>query len=754
MSVMKMLVYFRQQGFNRVASSCRNQCSESRLPNQGVVMSIKSLSVFWMLAVLTLAPATMAGTQRYWLAHFEKWSSKQGFSLYLENKSEGATPLQLSRLALASAIGTGKSVRYMSTRPQWQLNQTYTATLVIKPASVTFSLDGKVVKQMQLGMVPSRNPRVTAAYAPSLANRGPRGEYQIIQHALTIESDRQPTQHTSLISPDQLKVDNLWRFEPTGGHATKLAFEPQAGETLTLTASFTILAAPPVDQLPAMIDRYGQAIEAQFPGKVKTDADLVTKWRDEQAKLAKMPPSGDYDRFGGTLKSAWKERGTGFYRTTERNGKFWLITPEGNPCFYLGMCTVPSLTWPATSVEGRENLFADIPPKTGPYKDAWIQKTRKGKKRQGVAFHAANMIRKYGPNWKAIAKQMASRRLASFGFHGIGKWGGTFGDGAAGGGIDSLPVTPVVHWRGVPKLDKLPDVFDPEIAKQCKVALAEQIAPHVNNPLIVGWSIGNEKYGIVWPAEIHAILGKGQSTAAKRALVDYALAKIYNNDVARLAAAWKSKAIGKEGLYADTALKLPAGDFEKVRRFFADAYHAFAYRTTKAIDPNHLFLSYWIIPGWWVNESDWHIAARHCDVLGFDRYSLTFADQRLTDLLNKVDKPVLIGEFNFPADYQGKRGYGSFKVSTPDETTMGNVYAQWVRDAAANRHCVGLLFFHYRDQPLTGRSLSRVNGVVGGEHYAFGLVDITDTPKWTLVEKMREANLNAAEWRLSTPTRK
>jgi hypothetical protein len=79
---------------------------------------------------------------------------------------------------------------------------------------------------------------------------------------------------------------------------------------------------------------------------------------------------------------------------------------------------------------------------------------------------------------------------------------------------------------------------------------------------------------------------------------------------------------------------------------------------------------------------------------------------------------------------------------------MGNVYEQWVRDATASPYCVGLLFFHYRDQPLTGRSLGKVKSLTGGEHFAFGIMDVTDTPKWDLVTTMRQANLKAAAWRL------
>src|SRR3712207_9240644 len=58
-----------------------------------------------------------------------------------------------------------------------------------------------------------------------------------------------------------------------------------------------------------------------------------------------------------------------------------------------------------------------------------------------------------------------------------------------------------------------------------------------------------------------------------------------------------------------------------------------------------------------------------------------------------------------------------------------------------------VLWFQYRDQPLTGRN-SRGTGLVWGEHYAFGLVDITDRPKWDLIERIRATNLQTAPLRL------
>ena len=96
-----------------------------------------------------------------------------------------------------------------------------------------------------------------------------------------------------------------------------------------------------------------------------------------------------------------------------------------------------------------------------------------------------------------------------------------------------------------------------------------------------------------------------------------------------------------------------------------------------------------------------------------------------------------------------QRGSGRYgPVHAKDDAEAGELYRKWVRDAAANPYCVGLGWFTYRDQPLTGRGPGRGDRLVIGEHFAFGLITITDRPKWDLVRRMRSANLQAARWRL------
>jgi hypothetical protein len=280
--------------------------------------------------------------------------------------------------------------------------------------------------------------------------------------------------------------------------------------------------------------------------------------------------------------------------------------------------------------------------------------------------------------------------------------------------------------------------------------LRKGIEPHKDNPYVLGWSVNNEHDEIVLKSEIEGILKMPATVPAKRALVDHAVRTLYGGDIAKLAAAWKlPTGSDSASLYGATAPQPPDADVETLRRYFADQYYGWVYRTVKEIDPNHLYFGFWILPGWWENEEDWRLIASHCDVLGYDMYTVKFADARLDALLKETDKPVVCGEFSFPSWYGGQRGYGVFATSlaTASDAESGNYYARWLSEAARNPYCVGVHWFQYRDQPLTGRG-QKGTSLILDEHFAFGLVDITDQPKWDLVTPMRRANLAAAPERV------
>ena len=51
-------------------------------------------------------------------------------------------------------------------------------------------------------------------------------------------------------------------------------------------------------------------------------------------------PTG-YDAWGGVLNAGWQDTATGYFHVVQHNSVWWLISPAGNPCYYIGLDTGP-----------------------------------------------------------------------------------------------------------------------------------------------------------------------------------------------------------------------------------------------------------------------------------------------------------------------------------------------------------------------------------------------------------------------------
>lgn len=690
-------------------------------------MRLVSRLALAFLTLLLLVGSAHAANRRLYLLSQYNWGAKTGFYLDFEGTD-------LAKLPLILGVASGTEWKFASHTPGFQFDREYAVRAVIEPTRAWLELDGVKVGELDLPWKPCAAP-VTVDDQPEWA-RDP-GDWLAVMTAAKVTVTRAgQTAATETFDLQRLAgaAAALRFFEPSLPQNRPLDTQP--GDTLIAELKFRFLKNDPRPHAP-FLDRFGQARHAAYPGKVKDEAELRADIAAEDAELAKLPPSPDFDQYGGYLKSPWKEQPTGFYRVLQRDGKWWLVSPAGNPCFYQGVCSVPGQTWETTPITGREHLYEWLPPHEGEFAGAWA------KNQWGIqdgteycCFYTVNLIRKYGPDFVARATERATRRLQALGLQG-GKWGC---------GVD-LSSTPVLHRWSTPNLVAHPDVFDPAVVEKFKQDLAGQITPHLQNPRIVGWSMGNEYDEHIKRDEVRQLLAMTRVSPGKQALVDYALQELYGGDVAKLAAAWKGQGGTVAALYP-LALQPPDADVEKVRCYYQDRYWATAYRLVKELDPNHLYLGSWIVPGWWESEEDWRLSTRHCDVVGYDRYSRQFADERLERLLKEGGKPVLCGEFSLPAWYEGARGFGRYPTWARDEEEAAELYRQWIKDATANPYCVGTIWFIYRDQPLTGRGPGRGDRLVLGEHYAFGFVTETDRIKWPLARAVRETNLQAAAWRL------
>lgn len=109
-----------------------------------------------------------------------------------------------------------------------------------------------------------------------------------------------------------------------------------------------------------IVDAYGQYTRSQWPEKVSSDEQLKSAAGKEGAQLKSwLEKRGEFDQYGGLLAGPQFEA-SGFFRTEKRDGRWFLVTPEGHPFYSLGVNTV-SAGNSATYIEGREAMFTGLP---------------------------------------------------------------------------------------------------------------------------------------------------------------------------------------------------------------------------------------------------------------------------------------------------------------------------------------------------------------------------------------------------------
>ncbi|WP_428940344.1 hypothetical protein [Fontivita pretiosa] len=672
-----------------------------------------------LLAILLSHQQVFAqNLNQFWLAAQHDWGSKRGFFLTLGAPFAPGQPARLEDVKLTLGVGDGSQWHFLETSHAWQLDRTYRARAVIADGAAELWLDDRRVARQQVKLMPTASRELVFNQQPSFL-RGP-ARYAVRQMQLLARSAKSNPVEIS-IAPSKLPPQ-LLLFNPGAG-ADTTAVSIDVTDSVTIEVGFQLVAAPDLRALAPFVDRYGQSVQASWEGKLASDEDLKRSQQIEDQRLATWGEPRGLDKFGGLVSAPWKQQASGFFRVARHDGKWWLISPEGNPCFYIGLCDAPALNWEATPVEGREFLFEWLPPMTEPWAGAWLINPwhiNEQRDARYLALHTPNLIRKYGQDWRRLASESAVRRAKVLGFSGFGKWS------SAGLGVVDLPV--LFHGE-IANLVRHPDIFDPKIRQQWTELLRRQIEPRKTDPWLLGWSVGNEFDENITPDEIVKILAMPQQVPASRALIEHA-----------------RETFGDSFNPAE-----PTPDqIEQLRRFYADRYYAFIYQTVKSIDPHHLYFGMWVTPNWWVDQADWDLIAPHCDVIGYDFYSRRFEDEPTGRLIARHDKPVLCGEFSFPPHYRGTRAFGRYHNSSEDDAESGRFYRQWIQDAAKNPNCVGVMYFQYRDQPITGRGPGPggTDSLVQGENFAFGIVDVTDRLKWEFVEHVREANLSAAAARL------
>jgi hypothetical protein len=267
--------------------------------------------------------------------------------------------------------------------------------------------------------------------------------------------------------------------------------------------------------------------------------------------------------------------------------------------------------------------------------------------------------------------------------------------GMTTGGRD-MPYTVMMRWqRTGSNFFGLPDVYSEEFASAIDQSAKTECAPLKDDPLLLGYFVGNEPAFDGRESEVIDMILAGPASAIQNKLKEF----LANGD-----------SPGRRKEFVMTA-------FEK--------YLDMACAAIKKHDPNHLTLG---IRFGGETSDELLRTGRKFDVCSINVYEYEPMAQ-LERTYRYTGRPVLIGEFHIgvPAN-----GLGAGLVQARDQIERGKAFRYYMEQAASIGCFLGAYWFAWRDEPVLGR--------MDGENYNIGFVDVNDRPYKDLVEAAKATN--------------
>jgi hypothetical protein len=458
----------------------------------------------------------------------------------------------------------------------------------------------------------------------------------------------------------------------------------------------------------------------------------------ERADLTAKPGPSDWDQYGGWAAGP-KLEATGFFRVQKHEGKWWLVDPLGHLFWSQGIDCVGEDG--STPIEDREAWFRGLPAAGSPLAKYFgtssaLHGYYAGRTMRCFDFGAANVERKYGPDWRPVYADLAHKRLRSWGLNTIANW-----SSESIYRMDRTPYVATVHFGG--KMlegsqgywGKFRDVFDPSFAEAVRSAMAGHRESTAKDPWCIGYFVDNE---IAWGGDnvslATAALTSPATQAAKVAFVTDLKAKYGTIDALNQAwgtshASWDALLASTEAPVADKA----GADLAAFHSKTCETYFHTIRDAVKEVAPNHLYLGCRFA---WVNDSAAIAAAAYCDVVSYNLYRRSVADFKYPG----PDVPLIIGEFHFGALDRGMFHTGL--VATANQDARADTYRDYVRGALRHPQFVGCHWFKYSDEPTTGRPYDE-------ENYQIGFVDAVDTPYPETIAAARDVGYGMYAYRAS-----
>ena len=390
-------------------------------------------------------------------------------------------------------------------------------------------------------------------------------------------------------------------------------------------------------------------------------------WRKNPTRLLEQltgyTPRGDsvqVDRFGGWVDRP-QEKATGFFRVQKIAGRQWLIDPEGQRYFNIGMNTVQE-------PRGVEKLFGSgekwAETVTGQLRDAGFN---------GLGNGGASRLNK-------VAQPLVWVLRKNFMFTFAKELGLT------------EPASGTVGF-----LNKCMPVFHPDFEAFCD-RFGRDLADTASDPLLLGIMTDNELQCPVDLLDRHLAL-------------DPANPKLKPGREA--AAAWLAARQGGR-----SPAEITQRDRYAFIAFAFDQYYRIVAKTVRKYDPHHLYLGSRINyhQGEFDNPFFWKMLAPYHDVVSVNYYNQWGPDARqLAQWDAWAGRPILLTEWYAKAmDVPGLANLHGAGWLVHTQEDRARYYQHFALAALETKNIVGWHWFKYRDDPKESVALDAAGGANKG----------------------------------------
>lgn len=452
-----------------------------------------------------------------------------------------------------------------------------------------------------------------------------------------------------------------------------------------------------------LLDEFGQSTLLEWTAKTRSVEELKARIKGQFDAAPGQSWPAAFSRWGGFTGKKLGE-GTGWFRTAQADGRWWLVDPDGYAFWSVGVdCVRVDVNARVDGIQAALKWLPELPE----YKDA-IHSVAGSKT---VNYLAANMIRALGgEGWQEKWARLTLAELKRLRFNTVGNWSEWSHAAKAG-----FPYVRPMSFRGTRcgmVYRDFPDVFHASF-EQDAAEYAAGLESTAKDPALLGYFLMNEPtwaFSSELPAE--GMLYNAAICATREEMVRF-LKKKYESEEA-ISKAWGTAVSFDRVAQGKWQGVLPPESMADLRAFSAEMVERYFQTISKACrkaDPNHLNLGM----RWQGIPEEWAVPGmKSFDVFSMNCYMERVPEAVVNKIHSLVNMPVMIGEWHFGALDVGLPASGIGHLQ--NQADRGKAYRVYFENAAAQPNCVGVHWFTLYDESALGR--------FDGENYNIGFLDV------------------------------